>query len=506
MTTHRTLADSPFIPRVAERAATLVAAALVAAVVSGCGNDAGSEPPIQHKPSTVAWQPCGEPALSGLDCATLEVPKDYDAPERGRFSLALVRAAATGPEDRRIGTLFFNPGGPGVSGVDMAPDVLRAIPADIRARFHFVTWDPRGVARSSGLTGCANGSYTLPASGPVDWVAVGDRMRASEAAANRACAERHADVVPYIGTNATVRDLDALREAVGDDLLTYWGTSYGTRIGYGYAHRYPDKVRAMLITSPANPNGTWASFMEGAATSPDNAFGFFFEKQPEARTRFEQVIASLSSQPLQLPSGAQVTRWAVIGLVGSSLTAEQAYTGLAGIIGTVHTALFGNATDRAAAIASLDTREWSQEYPINGGATAFINCVDWPQRLTRAEQIALGETIRAQAPLFGFGQAMGLYYCEGVDVKPDPVPVDYLNTTTPMLVVASTRDALTQYGWANDVARNFRNSRLVTYVGTAHTPYLTARSACVDGYATDYLLTLRRPSSDAICPNAIGSY
>lgn len=109
-------------------------------------------------------------------------------------------------------------------------------------------------------------------------------------------------VRPYISTNATVRDLDRLRESVGDAQLTYWETSYGTRIGYIYAHDFPDRVRAMLLTSPISPNATWPSFALGAATAPDDATHFFLGKDPLVRQNYERVIAALNAQALILPS------------------------------------------------------------------------------------------------------------------------------------------------------------------------------------------------------------
>jgi hypothetical protein len=89
-------------------------------------------------------------------------------------------------------------------------------------------------------------------------------------------------------------------------------------------------------------------------------------------------------------------------------------------------------------------------------------------------------------------------------VTPDPVPVDFgSNWQTPMLIVGSTRDALTPYAWTIDMARTFRNSRVVTYVGGQHTPFLGAGSACVDRYGIDYLIHLKRPRVDVTCPSVL---
>ena len=293
-----------------------------------------------------------------------------------------------------------------------------------------------------------------------------------------------------------------LRQAANDALLTYWGTSYGTRIGYVYAYKYPDKVRAMLLTSPVDPNATWQSFMTGSATSPDNAAGFFFEAYPQAKLHYDAVIAALSAQALPLPSGAHVTHWDVRGLLANFVKSESAFNSAASFLTLVDTAIQGVEPQRSDARTALDTMPWQAAYPVNGGATAFIGCLDYPQRLTSSEQNLLAAQIRTQAPIFGFGASQGLFFCEGIDVAPNPVPTHFLNTQTPMMVIGSTRDGLTQYSWAGELARNFRNSRVITYVGTQHTPYLAAGSACVDTYGTDYLVRLQRPAADMSCPNA----
>lgn len=476
-------------------AASIVLATLVAACSGGSSNTLG--------PPTLSWASCTEVSLQALECATLIAPKDYSNLARGNFSLTVVRQKASGSVAERIGTLFFNPGGPGESGVSLAPAVAAALPADLRKYFDFVTWDPRGVDRSAGLAGCSGGSYTLPSAGPVDWNAVVDAMRSAERAANESCAERYADVVPYISTNATVRDLDRLREAVGDQKLTYWGTSYGTRIGYVYAHDYPDRVRAMLLSSPISPNATWQSFALGAATAPDDATNFFLGKDPVARQNYDQVIAALNVQALILPSGAQVTHWDVQAMVASQVKSQSSYGDAAMLLTTVNTAINGTVPEQTQARATLDSMGWMTAYPINGGATAFIGCLDYPQRLTRDDQLTLAEQVRTQSPIFGFGASQALFFCEGVNVQPDPVPVNFTNTQTPMLIIGSTHDGLTPYSWGTELAGNFLNSRVIAYDGTQHTPYLAAGSACVDAYGTDYLLNQRLPSTDVTCPSAI---
>jgi len=450
----------------------------------------------------LTWTACLEAELAGLECATLTVPKDYNNARRGTFSLALVRAKATGAPSERIGTVFFNPGGPGESGVSVVPQIVPALPAELRTRFDFVSWDPRGVGRSSGLRNCTGGSYTLPPTGAVEWDSVTAQMRSSEKAANESCAQIYPDIVPYISTNATVRDLEMLREAVGDNLLTYWGTSYGTRIGFVYAYHYPDRVRAMLLSSPVSPNATFPEFMYGSAVSPDDAVDFYFQAFPSTEILFDRIVESLSTQPLQLPSGSEVTQWDVRGTIANNVKSESLYQDTLSLLETFDTAINGSGTSQSEAKAMLDSMNWLTTYPVNGGATAFIGSLDYAERLTGGEQNTLAAQIRADAPVFGFGASQGLFYTEGISVTPDPIPTKFTNTKTPVLIIGSTNDGLTKYSWAVELRKNFLNSRLITYVGTQHTPYLAADSACVDAYGTDFLVNLNRPEEDATCPNA----
>lgn len=487
------------------RTVALFSVIVLAASTAGAAPAADATPASASTgPSpSLSWHACAEAALKGFQCATLTVLKDPATPAAGTFDLAVVRLKANGTAKQRVGSLFFNPGGPGVSAVDLAGVVAKALPAQLRRAFDFVTWDPRGVGRSSGLADCDGGEYSLPATGAVDWDAVTAEMRASERAANAACQARYPDVVPYISTRATVRDLDALRAAVGDAKLTFWGTSYGTRIGYVYAHDYPDRVRAMLLTSSVDPNATWGSFALGGAVAPDTALGFAFEGFPGTTTRYLRSRAALDARTIALPSGTQFTRWMLDGTLSLQATSESNYAGIAAYVRNADDALFATGATQSAAVRALDeaTVPWTKA-PVTGGATPFIGCADYAQRLTAAEQDALHARIRAQAPITGWTGAQGLFYCEGMTFAPDPVPVDFTDWTTPILIMGSTRDALTPYGWTADMARTFRNSRVVTRVGGQHTPFLSG-SSCVDAYGIAYLVGLKRPKVDVTCPSAV---
>ncbi len=465
---------------------------------------APSDPSVSALPvtaTTLNWQACTDTALTDFQCASMTVPKSYADPAKGTFDIAVAKLPATGSAAQRLGSLFFNPGGPGVAAIELAPGVASALPTELRARFDFVVWDPRGVGKSSPLRDCTDGSYTLPATGPVDWSAVAADMRASERAANSACQQANAEIAPFISTNNTVTDLDALRQAVGEDKLTYWGTSYGTRIGYTYAARYPDHIRAMLLSSPVSPNSSWLDFATTAAQGPDDSIGLLFEADPNASAHYQRALAALERQPLTLPSGREFTRWHLQAWLDLQSTSDGNLPRTANFLAQADQAMNGKGTEQTKAAAAVDeVMEWSTTYPINGGAIATINCLDFEQRLGEQEQEAAMARNRARAPLTGWLSSMALFYCEGLDLTPDPLPTIADDWDIPMLVMASSRDGLTPYGFAVDLARLFHNSRLVTLIGGSHTPFLSAGSTCMNRIGTDYLLSGKLPAVDAACP------
>ena len=124
---------------------------------------AGASAPARGGPAappvpTIAWASCKHPGVPQAECATATVPLDYDDPTGATTGIALARIPATDSANR-VGTLFVNPGGPGVSGVGY---VLGGVADPVSTgeylhdrlggRFDVVGFDPRGVARSDPLS------------------------------------------------------------------------------------------------------------------------------------------------------------------------------------------------------------------------------------------------------------------------------------------------------------------------------------------------------------------
>ena len=87
-----------------------------------------------------AWTPCDP----GLECAKVPVPMDWMNPSGEKIQLAVIRHKASKP-DQRIGSIFFNPGGPGDTGVGAVKGAADDLDAWGNGRFDIVSWDPRGT-------------------------------------------------------------------------------------------------------------------------------------------------------------------------------------------------------------------------------------------------------------------------------------------------------------------------------------------------------------------------
>lgn len=226
------------------------------------GGDSGAAAPT--------WRPCEDEAQRGFECATLDVPLDYDRPAGETIDLALIRRRATVPSER-LGSLFFNPGGPGGAGTNALPAWYeRYFPAELRERFDIVSWDPRGVGRSTAVRcfGSTEEATAWWARQPAGFP-VGDKERqawfAGRAELANGCKQRASKLLPHVSTPDSARDLDRLRQAVGDEQLSYWGISYGTFLGAVYANLFPDKVGGLLLDGNVDPLGYADGAMTGKA-------------------------------------------------------------------------------------------------------------------------------------------------------------------------------------------------------------------------------------------------
>jgi pimeloyl-ACP methyl ester carboxylesterase len=197
----------------------------------------------------LTWNDCGD----GFQCASATVPLDYDAPRGRTIEIALIRRPAL-DQTRRIGSLFVNPGGPGLSGVQFVRD---APPPTFQlfAQFDVVGFDSRGLGASQpAMVDCGEDpSLTIPMPRP----SVVDKHALLAQARDyvKGCHALNRDILPHLSTANVARDLELLRAAVGDKRLSYIGVSHGSVIGATYASLFPGRTRAMVLDSPIDVQG-----------------------------------------------------------------------------------------------------------------------------------------------------------------------------------------------------------------------------------------------------------
>lgn len=470
---------------------------------------------------TIDWQPCTDSqfdrwkkvdgaSLDGFDCATFTRPLDREDPSGTEVQLAVVRLPATGTAAERQGTLFLNPGGPGQSGLGLS-EIALLLPPEVRAAFDFVTYDPRGIGASTPAIkgpGCNIPKPTRPATGSVDWQRVLERRVAQVDRANARCYEANADLIDHAGTLDGAYDLDALREAVGDPKITYWGISYGTLLGSTYAQLFPDRVRALVFDGNMDPQISLFGISAGSV-APDHSITFFLQANPELATQYDAVIEHLDQETLALPDGTEYTRWDVLDVLNDTVPffADPGgdWSTAGEVITTLHQAIFGAGAEQEAALEAL-ARNPNLRSPTTGTVGSLwsaVVCQDFADRISAARQRDQLRWIVREGPIYG--GSLGVDYlttCNGYDqARPHPVPrpVRY-GPDVPGIISNTTRDGETPYQWAVNMARTYRNMRTLTLVGGIHGTFGLSESDCVDTAIAEFLLSATPPPTDLACP------
>ncbi|MFN0095697.1 MAG: alpha/beta hydrolase [Dehalococcoidia bacterium] len=457
----------------------------------------------------IAWRACG----GGFDCARFAVPLDYDDRGGKSIELALIRLPAT-DQDARIGSLFANPGGPGASGVEFVRAWARGLADEVRAKFDIVGWDPRGIGESSPVSCNDNLKALISIDLAPDSEAEFDAFAREQRSLNELCAARHGDILPHLGTNDVARDLDRMRQAVGDPGLTYVGYSYGTEIGQAYAALFPGNVRAMVLDGavdlaqdPDTRTLVQAAGFERALANflADCAERSCIEGYADPAEGVRELLRRADAGPIPARTADRPAREgeAFYGLI------TPLYQRLAwGILGrAISEALEGDASRLVQLTDTYFDRQRDGRYSNQFEANLAVNCVDqaatklpttWPAYQESAARFAL------TAPTFGAYVANGLF-CDRWGAKPDPLGPASGYSGPPLVVVSTTGDPATPYEWGAAVAEQLGAS-LITFGGEGHTAY--GRDDCVDGLVNAYLLRLETPGtarcgSDAPVPESV---
>ncbi|GLZ04491.1 peptidase [Actinomadura sp. NBRC 104412] len=462
----------------------------------------------------IDWKPCpkNDPlagsALKGLECGTLRVPLDYARPDGEQVTLALTRARHTAP--RSQGVVLLNRGGPGAQGRDMPAVFTQMLPKDVTGSYDWVGYDPRGVGASKPSLMCdpkyQNPGHAKPDAIPANaaeeqaWV-----MKARAYADD--CMAKYGKVLPHMGTRDWVRDLEAIRFALGEKRINYFGYSYGTYLGAAYATAYPERVRRMVLDSVVRPSGVWY------ANNLDQNVAF--EKRIHAFYRW--IARHHATYGLGRSGGAVASAYARVraALKARPLKGKLGPTELDDMVltdGYTDQLWPSHAHALSAFAVRKDPRPLLKAFRPPGWADlnnysvySAVQCRDaaWPRRwgVWHADNWRL---YRSGYRFETWGNAWYNAPCAFWGVPGGPPPrIGGTLRTPPLLLIQSTEDAATPYSGALETHRLFPTSRLVVQDGSGNHGISVRGDKCLDraviAYLRDGVLPESRPGPDAVC-------
>ena len=465
--------------------------------------------------NSVDWELCGQ-----LECATVEVPADYDNPSAGTISIAvnMLRASDT---DRRIGVLMINPGGPGAPGTDLTLSfAFGGYPEEITERFDIVGFDPRGVGQSEPTFACGESGDQLEILTAVDDLYDTPEELAAGEAAVQLCADSMGALAGRIHTDFVVRDMDEIRKAMGEDHITYLGYSYGSLIGVWYATLFPDSVRSMVIDGANNPLDEEDTFQERLDSARE-------EIQPIEDLLLASLEACDSTDcPIYNngdPIGYYYDAAAKFDLINEA-NANNPDTAFLALI----TPLYNEASwpQLWQALESLQERDDPTIFsslaefqlgddPGSVNITAHINCLDaWALRPENTREVQLAEAaefasvedeLNAEFPLLAAIESESAGTCAFYDAfapKPLDGPLD--GGGVPILVVGNTSDPVTSFGESEEFANEIlSNGVLVEVDHPSHTVY--PANSCVNEIVDTVLIDAVYPSELVSCTREVTS-
>lgn len=456
------------------------------------------------EPQPVEWEQFDEE----VDVATLDVPVDYAVPDGATFELFLAKYNAIDQENR-IGTLLVNPGGPGFGGTDFAFFASQIFDQPLLERFDILGWDPRGTGESDPAIDCID-DYD-PYFNDIDSTPDSDEERellvdVAERFADE-CLKRNADIIDYVGTNNSARDMDAIRRALDENTISFFGFSYGSELGATWATLFPDTVRAAVFDGASDPGAdghehslqqveatesSLTTFLASCSANTDCAF----HNDGDAERALDELLVQLDANPLPSDDGRppvnldvaitgirqamyQESYWPALEL---SLAAAQRDGDASGLL-QLNDSYYRRSPDGS----------WGNELE----AFQVISCADRAERKSIEEVDAETAAAVEVAPRLVPEGTAGGYFCTFFPESIDPrVTIDAAGAG-PIVVIGTTGDPSTPFDSTVLMSDTLEDGRLVIVEADQHTGYGVNR--CVVDVVNDYLIDLEAPDDETEC-------
>jgi pimeloyl-ACP methyl ester carboxylesterase len=483
------------------RIRSLLMAAVLAvgstALVSAAQSESAASPPYK-----INFSRC--PGSTVVQCGTLRVPANWADPKGAKITVAVARRPADDPA-HRIGTLFYNPGGPGDPATDNVIAADTFFSKTLRARFDIVGVDPRGVGGSTPIT-CGVPALTPDYAFFPRTQAEFDAMVAHNRAVARSCLQQTGPLFAHADTVSVARDHEAVRIALGVSKVSWLGLSYGTQLGAQYAQLYPKRTRAMVLDAALDHSSPEVQLTADGIKTVEEAFDRFAEwcdTAPDCVLRgqdvgavYDKLVRDADANPIPVEGALRPVTGDDVRMNTPNWLAAKTPNVLAGELSWP---VFAEVIRRAVA---GDAQYFA--FPPPGGPNDFLfsrianHCGDYVADIhTFAEMQQRIEMGRQLAPhLQGGSEFWQGGLCIGYPFKVANPQRSLDIKGVPTLIVHATHDPSVSYQWAFGLAAQIRGSSVLSRIGDGHTSYYTSECA---RNATDQFLLTRRSAPAPVC-------
>lgn len=456
--------------------------------------------------ASLTFGPCPDsvpspPAPDHVECARLTVPLDWNDPSGRRIEIAVSRVPASGTPAERRGVLLVNPGGPGGSGLPYAVTKRAKLPASVRRSYDVIGFDPRGVGHSTPVDcGAMGGLFAGPGTDPVPTTPRAERtyLTSLRDLADDCAAGAGTDTLPYLSTEQTAYDMDAIRAALGEPRTNFLGVSYGSYLGAAYAARFPHRVGRMVLDSVVGP-WDWYDFDVVQSRAMLRARDTFFawtaahaerfglgDGANAVRRSYLRVRQELAARPVNGFGPAEFDR-----AVYRALGRTERWAGLAD---GLRTYLADASPDGLRPTSVFDSPE-SRNYEA---ANRIVKCADGRGPTPREVLADIRRTRRLDPqPILTGMEASACAYWHHRPNRRTPLGSP---AAPPVLLVASAHDPVTPIEGARRLREVLPGSRLVILDDDySHGVFASRGNACVDGTVAAYLVDGVVPEADVRC-------
>jgi pimeloyl-ACP methyl ester carboxylesterase len=459
------------------------------------------------------WHNCtGQLAGQGMECTSLQVPVNYAQPNGRKLTLALSMVPATAPKSQQQGIMLVNPGGPGASGLSLASQVADGIDPSVAADYDIVGFDPRGVGSSVPALSCDPSFFSgvradyIPSGPAAEQGLIG---RAKTYAQD--CQERFGWLLPYMTTQDSARDMDAIRQAFGVRQLNYFGFSYGTYLGEVYGTLFPGHVRRMVLDSTVDPDGVWWTDNIDQDYAFQNRLDAFFAWVAKYDSTYHLGTTAAAVRSNWSKARGMLKAHPATGQNGKPLVGEDEFDDTFLYAGYANQLWPGLAQALSDYIDGGSTSGLISQFEANGvqnenefAVYNAVQCADvnWPHSWTYWNKAT--EQVYKTAPFQAWDNAWYNAACAFWPVKgpAKPMQIDGKGLP-PILMLQGTLDAATPYAGAQDAHKHLPSARMVVFEGDGNHAQIPT-DACGQGYLTSYLSTGAVPEKpglvNATCP------